>query len=454
MRGFYLQRCSMEVHDPGGWGHGECHVKPAIFHKSTGEYGTLDVTGGWHDAGDYGKYTVNSGISTATLMYMFERRNAVVSKINLKIPESGGKIPDVLAEAKYNLDWMLKMQARNGGAYHKVTPLKFPAMQKKAEDDADDQYIYEISTTATGNLAATAALGARLFKPYDEAYSSKCLAAAERAWKFLEAHPAIMPANGFKNPEDTKTGNYGDGFDMDERLWAAVELFLATHEEAYHGYALKNYTSWKPTIGAPAYWWETNVLAMLAYVYSAGEYADQGLLDAVKTDLVDYADILTDRIKDNGYRYLLDPKEYIWGSNSVALNEAINLLAAADMAGKTPSMNVPAEKIALYRQGAADALHYMLGRNPFNMSYVTGVGEKSHMNIHHRPSASDTIPDPYPGLLVGGPNVKRNDDVIKALPFDTKPARCYTDELYSYASNEIAINWNAPLAYVLAYFLY
>jgi endoglucanase len=117
-------------------------------------------------------------------------------------------------------------------------------------------------------------------------------------------------------------------------------------------------------------------------------------------------------------------------------------------------MNVPSEKIALYRQGAADTLHYMLGRNPFNMSYVTGIGEKSPMNIHHRPSASDTIPDPYPGLLVGGPNVKRNDDVLKALPFDTKPAKCYTDELYSYACNEIAINWNAPLAYVLAYFLY
>jgi endoglucanase len=454
MRGFYLQRCGTAVSDPGGWTHDECHVKPAILHKTTGEYGTLDVAGGWHDAGDYGKYTVNSGISTATLLYMFERREPVLSKFKLNIPESGGKYPDVLAEAKYNLDWMLKMQAKNGGAYHKVTPMFFCAMQKKAEDDADDQFVYEITTTATGNLAAVAALASRILKKHDEAYSVKCLAAAVRAWKYLEANPEIVPAGGFKNPEDTKTGDYGDGFDRDERLWTAVELYLATGEQVYHEYVLKHYSSWKPLIGSPAYWWEANVTAMLAYAYSAGDKANQDLLDKIKTDLINYADVLMGRIKENGYRYVLDQKEYIWGSNSVALNSAINLLAAADMAEKTASLNISREKIASYRQGAADVLHYMLGRNPFNMSYVTGVGEKSVLNIHHRPSASDTIPDPYPGLLAGGPNMKRNDDKLKELPFDTKPGRCYVDELYSYASNEIAINWNAPLAYVLSYFIY
>lgn len=450
MRGFYLQRCGTSVSDPGGWNHEECHVKPAILHPSTGEFGTIDATGGWHDAGDYGKYTVNSGISTATLLYMFERRQAVLAKIKLNIPETGSKLPDVLSEAKFNLDWMLKMQAKNGGAYHKVTPKLFCAMQKKAEDDADDQYVYEISTTATGNLAAVAALAARIYKPYDEAYSAKCLAAAERAWKFLEKNPDILPKGGFDNPEDTKTGKYGDGFDRDERLWAATELFLATKENSYHGHVLENYKNWKPVIGAAAYWWEVNVLAMLAYAYSAGEYADQGLKEAISTDLLMYADTVTDRINGNGYKYSLDPKDYIWGSNSIALNQAINLLAAAEIAEK----NAAKEKIAAYRQGAADVLHYMLGRNPFNMSFVTGVGEKSAVNIHHRPSASDTIPEPYPGLLAGGANMKRNDDILKALPFDTKPARCYADELYSYAANEIAINWNAPLAYVISYFIY
>lgn len=454
MRGFYLQRCGMEIKDPGGWGHAECHVKPAIFHKTTKEFGTLDVTGGWHDAGDYGKYTVNSGISTATLLYMFERREALLSKFKLDIPESGGHLPDVLAEAKYNIDWMLKMQAKNGGAYHKATPLVFCAMQKKAEEDADDQYIFEITTTATGNLAAVAALASRLFKKYDGAYSAKCLAAAEKAWKFLEANPEQLPAGGFKNPPDAKTGNYGDGYDKDERFWAAVELFLATKDAGYQGYVLTNYRTWKPTVCSPAYWWEVNVLAMLSYLYSAGEYADQGFLDEIKTDLVDFADVLTGRIAENGYRYMLDQKDYIWGSNSVALNYAINLLAAADTASTTPSLGISADKIALYRQGAADVIHYMLGRNPFNMSYVTGIGENSVKNIHHRPSASDAISDPYPGLIAGGPNMKRSDDVLKALPFDTKPAKCYADELYSYASNEIAINWNAPLAYVLAYFIY
>jgi endoglucanase len=186
MRGFYLQRCGVEVSDKEGRGHGECHVKPALFHQTTGEQGTLDVSGGWHDAGDYGKYTVNSGISTATLLYMFERNRNKLQAFKLDIP-ADGRLPDVLAEAKYNIDWMMKMQNISGGVYHKVTPLRFPEMNKKPDEDSADQYIYEITSCATGDLAAVTALASRVYGPYDAAYAAKCLEAAERAWKFLDA---------------------------------------------------------------------------------------------------------------------------------------------------------------------------------------------------------------------------------------------------------------------------
>ncbi len=453
MRGFYLQRCGMAVTDPGGWGHEECHVNKAQFHPSTVETGLWDATGGWHDAGDYGKYTVNSGIATATLLYMFERNQARVASFKLNIPETGGKLPDALAEAKYNLDWMLKMQDISGGAYHKATPMRFSGMDKKPEDDADITYIYEISTTASGNLAAVAALASRIYKPYSPEYSAKCLDAAGKAWKFLDANQNIMPAGGFKNPADTNTGNYGDGYDKDERFWAAVELYLATGDRVYHDYVLANYSTWKPLINTPAYWWEVNTLGMLAYAYSNRKDRDMKLVEKIKIDLLDHADEITGRIKESGYKCVLDPKDYIWGSNSVALNYAINLLSAYDLGKASPEMNLSREKINSYRQGALEVLHYIFGRNPFDKSFVTGIGEKHVMNIHHRPSFSDKIAEPYPGLLAGGPNVKKNDDVLRALPFDTKPAKCYADELYSYASNEIAINWNAPLAYVLAYFI-
>ncbi|HRU40007.1 MAG TPA: glycoside hydrolase family 9 protein, partial [Candidatus Goldiibacteriota bacterium] len=366
-----------------------------------------------------------------------------------------GKIPDILAEAKYNLDWMLKMQHLSGGVHHKMTPMRFCGMHVKPEADMDDQYIYEITSTATGNLAATAALASRVMRQYDGPYSDKCLAAAEKAWKYLQANERIVPEGGFKNPADTQTGNYGDGYDRDERFWAAVELFLATGKNEYHEYVLKNQSLWRPAVSSPAYWWEVNTLGMLAYAYSDIEGKDKDLNDRIIGDLINHADELTARIGENGYLYVLSgPKDYLWGSNSIALNYSINLLAAYDLAGKYGAGKVSAQKRDSYREAAAHSLHYMLGRNPFNMSYVTGLGTKSVINIHHRPSAADAVPEPYPGLLAGGPNVKRNDDKLKELPFDTKPGRCYLDELYSYASNEIAINWNAPLAYVLSYFIY
>ena len=443
MRGFYLQRCGIEVKDPEGYGHPACHLKPAMLHPALLEKGEIDVTGGWHDAGDYGKYVVNSGISTATLLYAYERYPEKLRNFKSDIPQQIEEfLPDILAEAKWNIDWMLKMQRKDGAVYHKVTTEQFPNMQKKAEEDEMQQYIYEITTTATANLAAVAAIAARVYKEFNNDFANKCLVAAEKAWNFLYYHQEQIPKGGFKNPAGTNTGQYSDGFDGDERFWAAMELFLTTGKETYKEYVLKNYNYWEPVVAAPAYWWEVYVLGMFSYLYSTRKDRDEQLIDKIKNDLEKHADLLLDRINKNGYKYVLEEKDYIWGSNSVALNYAINLLVASEFLynGRT----------ADYRQAAMEILHYLFGRNPFSKSYVTGIGQNYVRNIHHRPSVSDNIDEPYPGLLAGGPNMKKSDPVLKRLSFDTPAARCFVDDTGSYASNEIAINWNAPLAYVLA----
>ena len=178
MRGFYLQRCGTNVSDPAGFKHGPCHLEQAILHESTGEKGEIDASGGWHDAGDYGRYVVNSGISTATLLYMFERYKSKVENISLSIPESGGEMPDILSEAKWNIDWMLKMQASDGGVYHKVTPRRFPGWIK-AENDLAAEFVFVKTSTAAANLAAVCAVAARVYKFYDAAFAERCLKAAE-----------------------------------------------------------------------------------------------------------------------------------------------------------------------------------------------------------------------------------------------------------------------------------
>lgn len=441
MRGFYLQRCGTEVKDSYGYGHPACHLKMATFHPTLLEKGDIDVTGGWHDAGDYGKYVVNSGISTATLLYAYERYASKLKNFKFDIPQTGSPMPDILAEAKWNIEWMLKMQRKDGAVYHKVTTERFPEMHKKAEEDHAQQYIYEISTTATANLAAVAAIASRIYKEFDSGFSQKCLQAAEKSWKFLYFHSELIPTSGFKNPSGTNTGQYSDGFDGDERFWAATELFLTTGKDTYKEYVLKNYNYWEPVVSAPAYWWEVHVLAFISYLYSTRQDKDEQIVEKIKNDLERHADLLLDRIDKNGYKYVLEEKDYIWGSNSIALNYAINLLAASEILNNS--------RVANYRQGAMEILHYLFGRNPFSKSYVTGIGENYVKNIHHRPSVSDDIDDPYPGLLSGGPNMKKSDPVLKQLSFDTPAARCFVDDIGSYASNEIAINWNAPLAYVL-----
>jgi endoglucanase len=104
---------------------------------------------------------------------------------------------------------------------------------------------------------------------------------------------------------------------------------------------------------------------------------------------------------------------------------------------------------------ALDQLHYILGVNPYATSYVTGLGTTRPMHPHHRPSAADGIVEPVPGLLVGGPDQYRDDAILAGLfTAATPPALCYADVQASYASNEICINWNAPLVFVAGYFAY
>ena len=104
-----------------------------------------------------------------------------------------------------------------------------------------------------------------------------------------------------------------------------------------------------------------------------------------------------------------------------------------------------------FANAARDDLHYLLGRNTFSLSWVTQVGEHPVLHPHHRPSGSRRATQgPWPGLLSGGPNAGRNDDVLAALPGNLPPAKVYADQSASYASNEIAINWQASLVFLLA----
>jgi endoglucanase len=443
LKGFYFQRCGMQLTVPfaGVYQHTSCHPFDGFFHSTSDSAGRFHFAfGGWHDAGDYGKYVVNAGISVGTLLLAYEMFPSRCAMDNLGIPESGNGIPDILDEARYEIRWFLKMQRSDGAFWFKVTPKQFEGFVMP-QDDNSSRYIYQVSTTATGDAAAVLAMAARLFAPFDSVFARQCLDAATLAWQFLAGHQTIIPAGGFKNPSDTYTGEYGDGNDSDERLWASAELFETTGDQTYNSYFLNQYV-FASLFGGAMWWGDVRSLALLTYLRSVQLNADGNVQAALRVALNSYCASQVAKRNSSGYHVVLAPGDYNWGSNSGALNAAVLLLAGFAELGDTT-----------YENAAADQLHYVLGVNGFARSYVTGLGENPPRQPHHRPSASDGVAEPVPGLLVGGPNQFGGDPVLQAIIIGgAAPALCYVDSTPSYASNEIAINWNAPLVFVTAYF--
>ncbi|HEY1470107.1 MAG TPA: glycoside hydrolase family 9 protein [Candidatus Acidoferrum sp.] len=444
MRAFYGQRCGTAV-DLGsefpGYSHAACHLR-GEFHASSGKQGERDNVGGWHDAGDYGRYVVNSGITTGTLLWTWEIYGPKVRSIRLNIPESGNGTPDILNETRWNVEWMLKMQDEDGGVWHKQTSEHFPGFVMPEDDQLPSEVIgtgqapYK-STCATADLAAVAAIAARVYQPFDAKFAAQNLEAARKAWLWTEKNPNVV----FRNPQGVNTGEYGDSSCNDERLWAAAELWRTTGDAVYNEYFVKQYPDFRPSLDTPSPegWKDVAVMGLWTYALSKQKGADAAVVADTKKRTGAAGHAVVEQTRKNPYRVSLLTKDYVWGSNGVAANYGMELLVA----------NVLTPDPALV-ESAQDDLHYLLGRNTFSLSWVTQVGMNSYRHPHHRPSGADKNTEPWPGLLSGGPNAGRQDDALKKLPQGLPPAKDYVDDQASYASNEIAINWQAPLVFVLA----
>ncbi len=443
LKGLYFQRCgtTLQAEFAEDWSHGTCHSTDALFHASCDTFGYLKTSGGWHDAGDYGKYVVPAANALAYLLFWAEYFPQGFTTDSLNIPESGNSIPDVLDEARWELEWLLTMQdSALGGVYFKVTTKNFVGWVMP-DDSYETRYIYQISSTATADFAAIMARAYRLFNQYDSAFANQCLQAARNAWRFLEENPDIVPEGGFQNPDDTETGAYEDSDDSDERLWAAAELFETTGEEKYNSYFLDHYQQ-GGIINGQTSWQNVKPLAQITYLNSSQVNASSTAKENILNALVDYAEETVSISQNDGFRVALQEWEYYWGSNSVVLSKATMLI-----------FTYKATANLQYRQTALHQLNYILGCNAHNMTFVTALGTNSPLHIHHAPSVADGVEPPVPGLMAGGPNRYLDDPALQqAFNSQTPPALCYLDDQDSYASNEIAIYWNAPLFFVSAYF--
>lgn len=462
-RYFYLNRSGTPLEMPftgeARWARSAGHLsdsKVPCLPGSGCDY-ALDVTGGWYDAGDYGKYVVNGGLSAWLLLNAYEisataGRAQWFTDGQLNIPESGNGTPDLLDEARFELEFLLRMQVPEGKplaglVHHKIHDEKWTAMGNKPTPQTEvKRYLHPPSTAATLNVAAVGAMAGRLYASVDSEFAQNCLEAAKRAFAAAQQHPTILA------PKDSHTGGgpYDDKQLSDDFYWAAAELYATTGDDTY-GQVVKtspHFASLSDRAGGYPVsfdWATTDVLGSMTLMLHSDRLSEaQGA--NLKKEIVRHADRDLELIKSQGYHFPFaagDNKSYPWGSNSFVTDNAVVLAFAHHQTGE--------EK---YLHGAYEAIHFILGRNANDFSYVSGYGENFLNNPHHRfwaHSVNPDLPAPPAGALSGGPNSNPTDPPMKLKRKGCPPQKCYLDELGAYSVNEVAINWNASLAWVAAY---
>jgi endoglucanase len=464
LRFFYLHRASVAIVEPyaESWARAAGHTMNVPVYNDAGSPTGESILSyrGWYDAGDYGRYVVNSGISTYTLLSLYEKHKDKIPNFNIPADDKISGLPQLLSEIKWNLDWMLTMQAADGGVYHKMTEKNWSGTNASpASASLAEHCVMGKTTSATLNFAAVMAAASRIYKVFDENYANTMLTAAKSAWSWAEENPAkYYTRKGtlnsdlhlYGNVQDpTLTGDYGDGNVNDEFYFAAAALASVTSGDEQTKFITRISSEITKNGGnyyvGAAWWNEVGSLGTLEIVRNQSAFPNQ--YAGARKALIDDADEMLNKMNSYGLPFY---DIFDWGSNSVAANIGIHLLEAWELTGDVK-----------YKNAAQAALDYLLGRNPLDQSYVTGFGHKPVKNTHDRLSASfgvktsgsglyQTITGPVkaiPGQLAGGP---ARTGCYGSSSFTANLAKSYEDDFDCYGYNEVTINWNAPLAYLLA----
>ncbi len=440
-KGFYLWRASTPIESQyatfngtsyaRAQGHAddqvEIHSSAATNARPTGT--KVSAPRGWYDAGDYNLYVVNAGVSVFMLAHTYELYPEYLAQLNLNIPESNNATPDILNEIKWEMDWLLAMQDLDGGVYFKLSSKWFDSFEMPSADNLP-RYMIGKSTTSALDFAAMTAMAYRLYKNSTDypGFADKCLVASERAWQWAKSNPSVK----YSNPSDISTGEYGDTYFGDEFFWAASELLISTGKQEYYNDLNFNIDFLSPQWHYVA---ANGIMSLALHKEELPSFANKSTITSKFTAL---ADNLYGLYSQSAYKIPL--VDFYWGSNGdIATKSAV--LGSAFALLKDPK----------YMTASMAGLDYLLGRNATGYCFLTGFGDKFPVNIHDRRSQSDGIANSIPGYLVGGPNLDAQKDCgASSYPSSSNIAKSYVDMQCSYSTNEIAINWNAPMVALLA----
>ena len=461
---FYHQRSGMDLDTAiaGKWARKGGHPDTLVYiHGSAAtperpEGTKISSPKGWYDAGDYNKYVVNSAYSMGLMANVFR----VLSMKRLITREESTRFWE---ELEYNHQWLLTMKdPSDGGVYHKLTTPSFEAFIAPTEC-RQKRYVVQKSVTASLDFAAVCAemgmtwgthFGGNLLWDINTRGVWKRAEDGAGAYRWAKENPDAFyhqdKMNGIYEP-DVVTGAYGDSRASDELFWAATSQYMANYpgdRDVYLTDVIEN----MPEEFTLMSWGNVAALGVFNWIEMEMHYREFGELFSdwsnpyveqekeIRTKcvnmLIEYCDKAIEATDGSCYNsaYGNRPEDFIWGCCSSFCDQAICFLYAYELTGDRK-----------YLDNAFRNVNYVLGQNATGYCYVTGFGTKSPMHPHSRLCASDGIEEPIPGLLVGGPNPGQQDIAeVKRYSSDF-PDESYEDVEPSYASNEIAINWNASL---------
>ena len=449
LKAFYLNRTGVPIDAqyagqyarPLGHPDTLVYIHPSAVSPGRPAETTISSPFGWYDAGDYNKYIVNSAFSVSLLLCSYQHNKAYYDALEVNIPESGNKTADLLDELYFNLRWMLTMQdPYDGGVYHKLTTPDFEGFIMP-NDCRQKRYVVQKSTAAALDFAAVMAQAARIYKGNKDypCFAEKAARAAMAAYGWAERNPGIIYNQNKMNEKyqpAVTTGEYGDPHLTDEWFWAASELYLLTNDQQFAETAGK----YQPKRFTAPNWGMVETLAAYDWMTLKPETP---IAANCKQQLIHHCDSLVTTISTSSFQTPNgnSPKDFGWGCLSEGFGtNGLSLLYAHRLTGEQK-----------YLTAALEDAEYMLGRNATGYCYVTGFGQKSPMNPHHRLSFADGIEKPFPGLLIGGPNPQQQDIADVKTYASNQPDESYADVMQSYASNEIAINWNASILALLGW---
>lgn len=427
-RYLYYQRANIDLVAPYCTDYPRKDKSPQDFNCNfaSNPSGTRDVSKGWYDAGDPNKYVTTGAETVSTLLWAYDMFPEVFFDKQNNIPESGNGVPDILDEARWELEWILKMQdAASGGFYCRVAFTDNFSSGQRVIMDKQGNTTNIKSTADTATAVGVLAHASIVYAKYDPVFAQKCLDAAKRGWPFLLQNP-----NNIKSPD----GAYSTDSDKCERFWAASSLFRVTGDSSCNEYIKANYLDAASTFdGGNGDWTIPWNNGFFHYMKAQNHSSDieSWYRDKFKT----WTNNKIDRYKKNPWGNVIENGNYYWGSNSIILGCPREALIGSAILG-TNSDEI--------KKMARSSLNWILGANPMRKSFVSGYGDDSIKEIFGTWSEDGLAGIPK-GIMPGGPNR------YQGTGLSIFPAKCYLESAAEFTTNEHTLGWNSILVFMAAF---